>query len=432
VSETGPEELKCDSDGTRYTDVSAPSTGATLIGEGQMIDYSVAAEVVADRNGDLIRLAELEAEVKAGQVVALIRPESDSVIKSPASGAVRWSASLLESSKRRHAGETIKDYRVGRGKDRPIFGEVCVPIQAPTLEDLAGGEIRVKERSLHRQEVKKSDVVAQVEIDVPSPASGTLQEVLVPVDSVGHCTLLGRVAQRTPSANSTGFMINLPGQWRHRPGVSTRESESPLRPSRDVTIADREILYTVSHDRYVMAGNFMGTLTRLSTMESANESARHAVNAILRKLANSADSKKYNGAGRLLGDYVKVWNPERHEPPDLDVLKRLDKELFDAKVPHFIDVLRIPEIIERLGLYEKVGDYPVRNLAKLLETSSQSFAKEWSFMPSAIDRNAAVAAIDSVLKSGRGGKEITDWLQKLIETVMKPPARDGRNPADRS
>jgi hypothetical protein len=172
-----------------------------------------------------------------------------------------------------------------------------------------------------------------------------------------------------------------------------------------------------------MAGNFMGTLTRLSTMESANESARHAFNAILRTLANSTDSQKYNGAGRLLGDYATIWNPERFELRDLDPLKRLDKELFDAKVPHFIDVLRIPEIIDQMGLYEKVGDYPARNLLKLLETAPRAMAKEWGFLPGHIDRSAAVAALDRALNSMSGGKQVSDWLGRLIEMVMKPPSR---------
>jgi hypothetical protein len=234
---------------------------------------------------------------------------------------------------------------------------------------------------------------------------------------------LARIVQRTPAFNKTAFMINLPGQWRYRPGVSEPEPVSSRSLDEEDTVALREIDYTVSHDRYVMAGNFMGTLTRLSTMESANESARHAVNAILARLAESSDSTKYNGAGRLLGDNARVWNPERHEVPDLDPLKRLDKALFDAKVPHFIDVLRIPEIIDQMGLYEEVGDYPVRNLLRLLEVAPLSFSKEWDFLPSALDRNSSIATLDNCLKAVGGGKELSDILRKLFELALKPPRR---------
>jgi hypothetical protein len=61
-------------------------------------------------------------------------------------------------------------------------------------------------------------------------------------------------------------------------------------------------------------------------MESANESARLAVTAILRQ-------------ENFLGDQPKTFDPEEFEIPDLHWLVQLDHRLFLANLPHVLDIL---------------------------------------------------------------------------------------------
>jgi hypothetical protein len=114
------------------------------------------------------------------------------------------------------------------------------------------------------------------------------------------------------------------------------------------------IYYHLTRRRWLMAGNQMATLTRLSTMESANESARHAVASILHALlAPPTDPPTYNGQGTFFGDYPDFWDPEAHEFDDLAILRRLDGAVYDTKsggvpLPHAFEILRLGEWVAGL------------------------------------------------------------------------------------
>lgn len=118
------------------------------------------------------------------------------------------------------------------------------------------------------------------------------------------------------------------GEPDDEPYLITRPGEYPLRPGR----LDEKRGYDVRFGRLVFAGVYMQTYTRLTTMEAANESGRHAVNGIL-----DADPT-YHGAR------CRVWDPERHEPPDLEVFKELDERLVAMGLPHFADILDLREL----------------------------------------------------------------------------------------
>ncbi len=97
-------------------------------------------------------------------------------------------------------------------------------------------------------------------------------------------------------ANSTPFQINLPGKFNDRPG---------------------DLKYGYRTDGgLTLAGTFMRTYTRLTTMEAANESARHAVNALLR----TGMAK----AGMRQSKLCKIFPIEHREPQDLGFVKKLD------------------------------------------------------------------------------------------------------------
>ena len=122
----------------------------------------------------------------------------------------------------------------------------------------------------------------------------------------------------SPSAapsTSSPFLINRPGEYRLRPGTPG--------------------FYRVHLDQFVLAGNWMATHTRLNTMEAANESARHAVNAILRHTG-------------FQGDFCTIWNPEHCEPGAFDAMQRLDARLHAEGLPHVFDAVGVYCGIESL------------------------------------------------------------------------------------
>ncbi len=118
--------------------------------------------------------------------------------------------------------------------------------------------------------------------------------------------------------NLSPYLINRPGEWALRPGVLPTDAA----PQRG---------YTLQNARWVLAGTYMKTYTRLTTMEAANESARHAVNAILHDQST-------------LGDRCMIWDPEDYELPEFDDLKALDARLFRDGYPHMVEILGLDEI----------------------------------------------------------------------------------------
>jgi hypothetical protein len=115
---------------------------------------------------------------------------------------------------------------------------------------------------------------------------------------------------RRPVENKTPMLINAKGTFRNRPGH----------------YAGDHFAYHLHNKQLVFAGTYLQTYTRLTCMEAANESARHAVSAILR------DAK-------FQGDEPRFWNPESNEFPDLEWLVELDGKLHAQGLPHVFDVL---------------------------------------------------------------------------------------------
>jgi hypothetical protein len=120
--------------------------------------------------------------------------------------------------------------------------------------------------------------------------------------------------QRHPVGNRSRMMVNTPGTFTARPGTPG--------------------CYALHYDGIVLAGTYMQTGTRLTTMESANESARHAVNAIIR------DCVLHNRPGFAGGEFCDVADPERNEIADLAFLIEVDEELMKDGLPHAVDILR--------------------------------------------------------------------------------------------
>jgi hypothetical protein len=145
--------------------------------------------------------------------------------------------------------------------------------------------------------------------------------------------------------NENPYIINVPGQWRHRPGLN------PVTGKVDYTV-EKEAFADCLFRRWVPAGTYMATYTRLTTMEAANESGRHAVNAILQALkallVEEGKELLFNGQGKLYGDECRIWDPEDNELADLGTLKELDQALMREELPHILDIFRVTEFLESL------------------------------------------------------------------------------------
>jgi len=114
-----------------------------------------------------------------------------------------------------------------------------------------------------------------------------------------------------PSVNQMPFLVNVVGQWQHRPGAHAVQGG------------------------LVLAGAYMKTSTRLTTMEAANESARRAVNAIL----DAVEAER--GTRHQVAARCELWPMEDREPADLAPLRALDEALFNEGLPHAADILEI-------------------------------------------------------------------------------------------
>ncbi|WP_437932976.1 NAD(P)-binding protein [Sorangium sp. So ce341] len=166
-----------------------------------------------------------------------------------------------------------------------------------------------------------------------------------------------------PIRNGAPYLVNRPSDWRRRPGTPGA--------------------YQVQRGRWVLAGTYMQTYTRLTTMEAANESGRHAANAILDDLQSRDSSLSF--------PRCETWNPEKGELPDLEWLKELDRRLFhypeseddepahgpasegrSGGLPHFVDILGLDELPEALLRAIAEGTEKGATLSSIMSTIASS------------------------------------------------------------
>jgi geranylgeranyl pyrophosphate synthase len=124
--------------------------------------------------------------------------------------------------------------------------------------------------------------------------------------------------------NDAPLFVNTAGSWAARPDV-------------DIGISN-----------LFVAGDFVRTATDVATMESANESARKAVNRILAETGSGAQP-------------CQIFSIE--EPQALTPLKVIDKLRFEAGLPHLLDLVPVftGETIAWLGgMTSRVADYSIK------------------------------------------------------------------------
>ncbi len=192
-----------------------------------------------------------------------------------------------------------------------------------------------------------------------------------------RCLHIDRNLSR-PAKEKTEFLASMAGMKKPRAGLR------PVGPDGHVCVGVKEIEYDLNFKRWVLCGTFMATRTRMTTMESANESGRHAVAAILRRLSmdDASDSVKaeyldhgyqienlsnrtYNWASKFRTyEAPPTWNPEDEELEDLDFFRRVDRRLMNLNLPHLMDIVdfddKVEHAVQAIELYGR--EKPLSNL----------------------------------------------------------------------
>lgn len=192
-----------------------------------------------------------------------------------------------------------------------------------------------------------------------------------------------------PVRNRAPFLINGIREWDWRAGWFDPDNpdpknphgpyEPPSQPVEEPSVARYELMPRVGGEaggkprgtqNWVLAGTFMQTWTRATTMEAANESARHAVNTLL---ADASESETFKRQAEL----CPIWNPEEYEHPDLLVWRELDERLFGdgtkEPLPHMFDILELDAVPDLLLAMDKKGDF-ARAIHDLVNAAERSGA----------------------------------------------------------
>jgi len=207
----------------------------------------------------------------------------------------------------------------------------------------------------------------------------------------------GKGMKKVPTWNLSPYLINLTGKWSNRPpGEPWSPNERRNRRKTPRRPPGYQVFGRIRR-RVVFAGAHMRTFTRMGTMEAANESGRHAANAILKYITHakklpvadadplpemlmsyvysfeSADHDKRGNvrpkdlpllATSIAGDYCSIFDPERHEIHDLEFLKHIDRELLlsamdeDQRTAH-----APPNRLRRRDLVVESAQWPTDDVA---------------------------------------------------------------------
>jgi hypothetical protein len=235
------------------------------------------------------------------------------------------------------------------------------------------------------------------------------------------------LADTTIGRNEAAFLINVPGQWEHRPGVRAGGEKASVSDRVVERGLEEAVRYRIANRRWIAAGTYMATTTRLTTMEAANESARHAVNAVLHRLLASA-GVDYNAQGRMFADWAETWNPEKYELDELEGLKRLDAKLVEEGLPHMLDVLKVLDTVDAMPMHGKPSHDPIANMLHVLQHAVDEADKNWGFskeilhgaLAQAVERGHDALDPLGVVRGLKGASdELKERVQKAIRDFLK-------------
>ncbi len=177
--------------------------------------------------------------------------------------------------------------------------------------------------------------------------------------------------------NETPYLVPIIGDWPNRPGGdpwNPHGTSWTYRPTQARWLEDLHVRnvwqarhggFQVHHNSVVFAGTWTKTFTRMTSMEAACESGRHAVNAILDHYlwvgSDGTDLRENttlewrfpsgfwtrvcrvpSGCPPPAGDYCYVFDIENREPADARPLRTLDSDFAAESLPHPLDVPTTP------------------------------------------------------------------------------------------
>ena len=222
--------------------------------------------------------------------------------------------------------------------------------------------------------------------------------------------------------NETPYLVPIVGDWNNRPSSDPWNPHgSPWNaPPEDGWLEDLEQRnvwqarhggYQVHNNSVVFAGTWNKTFTRMTSMEAACESGRHAVNAILdhyvwvesggldrRQKTTLSWEIPYGFLDQGLsspirlptpaGDYCYVFDLENREPADTRPLRTLDSKYCEESLPHPLDtpdalsfgvpLSSIPLLAGDEQMFTPTTDYNRQLLAYL--QAWQQLLQQWTAM----------------------------------------------------
>jgi hypothetical protein len=295
------------------------------------------------------------------------------------------------------------------------------------------------------RQIKQAACAAGVEVNVPDPLSYNIDRIVRFADARQGSDPDGKWVDGDgiPVANHAPYLMPVASDWDARPGADPWDPTGigAARPfgSNLVGIwqADHGG-YLVHWNRLVFAGAYTRTFTRLTTMESACESARHAVNAILdhrwwirvARRRTRDNVRVGRSAEAAAPEYCLVWDPERfalHERPAkmaqdlermLSLAKRVDRQAFGLGRRHCWETLFFDRYLEMLAKgsgtdpTEAFGDFVKSYYSKLqgLAGSAADSRPDWATMMS--DTLKALTDLRGILT--------------VLDSLVRPPQGQGR------
>jgi uncharacterized protein with NAD-binding domain and iron-sulfur cluster len=301
---------------------------------------------------------------------------------------------------------------------------------------------------------------------MPRPAWYALDRSLITADGPGQGQ--GRLIR-----NESPYLVPIVGDWDNRPGSAPWNPHGTSwtrRPPEDVWLEDLEQRnvwqaghggYQVHNNSVVFAGTWNKTFTRVTSMESACESGRHAVNAILDhyiwvesggidrrdKITPLRWKFPYGFLDQGLsspirmpspaGDYCYVFDIENREPADTRALRTLDSRYCEQSLPHPLDapirssfgVAQTPApVVGGNQMFTPATDY-TQQLFRYLQTWRE-LLEQWMTMSAGLPFSTAPFAMPTAPPGGAVMPPIPPMPPLQPMSPMSPSAPMPPAPAD--
>ncbi len=264
--------------------------------------------------------------------------------------------------------------------------------------------------------------------------------------------------------NETPYLVPIVGDWNNRPSSdpwNPHGSPWSSAPPEDGWLEDLEQRnvwqarhggYQVHNNSVVFAGTWNKTFTRMTSMEAACESGRHAVNAILdhyvwvesggldrRQKTTLSWEVPYGFLDQGLsspirlptpaGDYCYVFDVESREPADARPLRTLDSKYCEESLPHPLDtpdalsfgvpLSSIPLLAGGQQMFTPTTDYNRQLLAYL--QAWQQLLQQWAAMTPGLPFPTAPCVMPTAPAGGQFMPPTMPFMPPIAPVPFMPP-----------